>query len=245
HCTTAEIAALCGVTAALPLPKFKPFSGQSAEEVKEVWDRITLPKVHVEGTRIMTKKGSPYAVEILVRSKPGEQAQAVTVRVENGLAYVPIRRNQSYEVKVYNSSRYDVATTLTIDGLSWLTFSEIRDPETGKPKYRHLIISRGGTGVFQGWHRTNEVADAFLVNSYAKSAAAGQLRSTAQLGTLVVTFAAAWRANEAPPSDEPKDQPTLGAPLGTGRGERVATRIKETKREVGVVRETVSIRYAK
>src|SRR5262249_57726746 len=79
HCTTAEIAALCGVTAALPLPKFKPFSGQSAEEVKEVWDRITLPKVHVEGTRIMTKKGSPYAVEILVRSKPGEQAHPVPV----------------------------------------------------------------------------------------------------------------------------------------------------------------------
>lgn len=200
------------------------------------------PRVHLAGTEVRVQKESPYAVEILVKDAPDGAAKAVTPKEENGLAYVPIPRDRYYEVKVTNRSPHAAAITLTIDGLDQFTFSDVRDEKTGKPRYSNVVIAKGQSHAIRGWHRTNEKADSFVITSYAKSAAAEKLVSSAKTGTITVTFAAAWQK----PEERPKDEylaPTAGP--ATGRGESVKTELKEARYTTGEIREIVTVRYAK
>ena len=90
------------------------------------------------GARVAAGAGSPYAVEVRVKSGAGYEPRPA--RVEDGLAFVPIRRGEVYAVKLVNDSPHEAAVTLTIDGLSVFAFSRVKDPRTGRPRYSHFVV---------------------------------------------------------------------------------------------------------
>lgn len=162
-----------------------------------------------------------------------------------------IRRNEVYQVRLINDSEQEVAVQLSIDGLSMFAFSELRHkagPKKSEPLYTVVIvpakaIGKPGEAIIPGWHRTNEQTDSFQVTAYAQSAAA-TLRHPANIGTITATFQMAWREDHAAPSDEPGKR-RGGTGDATGFGPRVDVMYKEVRRNLGVIRDSISVRYTK
>lgn len=221
----------------------------------EVRRAIEAPKAFVYGTRVSAAKNSPFEVELLV--SPTEKTEGIPRKavLEHGLAFVPIQRAEYYQLRLINKSNYEVAATVTIDGLDLFVFSDDKDPKTGLPQrkptgeplFSHRIISpaRGGkegSTLVKGWFRTPAVADSFVVTEYAKTAAA-RLQNTSKLGTITVTFAASWENDAGRPPDETGGD--KGGGDGTGQGPPVGQNLKVVKRTIGAIRAVVPIRYAK
>jgi len=233
------VAALFGTTAKLP-PDLPP-KDRNAELEKS----LDKPKVHVQGARVSAAADSPYAVEILAAPQPGGRYAARPATLQDGLAFVPLRRGEVFGVKLINKSPHDAAVTLTIDGLNLYAFSDLKNPKTGGPKFSVVVIGAGQEVLLRGWHRTHEVSEEFVITDYAKSAAA-ELRSTAPTGVITATFAAAWPKDKSPPADEPKNPAGNSRSAdAVGRGARVQQKYVEVERHIGVVRATVSVRYSK
>lgn len=201
-------------------------------------DGLISPKVLLNdaGTRCRAGLNSPYEVEILVNGRP------CPIRIEDDLPYVEIQPGQVYAVHVYNNSPYDAAVRLLIDGLSVFTFSEIRDAQTGRPKYSAYIMDPNHDAVLKGWHQTNEQVSSFLVTGYDQSAAAA-LGHTQELGTITLTFAAAWPHGSPPPPDEIITKSAAGN--ATGFGPPVEHRVQEVQRDIGRIRAAISVRYSR
>jgi hypothetical protein len=205
------------------------------QESQAIKKSIDHPSVGVAGTNIQADPKSPYAMEIHI--KWGNQFRPQRPIVEDGQAFVQIQRGQVFAVNLINNTDSDAAAELTLDGLSMFAFSENKN-------YRHIIIPRRSRTLIKGWHRTNQVSDAFLITEYSKSAVAELLANPDQIGTITATFAAAWDPNEGPPSDEgakfrdPFNQ-------AVGRGQPVHTPYREVRRERGRVRDVVNVRYKK
>jgi hypothetical protein len=233
------VAALFGTTAKLP-PDLPP-----ADRNAELEKSLDKPKVHVQGAQVSAAADSPYAVEILAAPKPGSRYASRPATVRDGLAFVPLRRGKIFGVRLINRSPHDAAVTLTIDGLNLYAFSDLKDPETGRPKFSVVLVGAGKDVFLRGWHRTHEVSEEFVITDYAKSAAA-ELRSTAPTGVITATFAAAWPKDQSPPADEPSNGAgNSRSAEAVGRGTRVQQKYVEVERHVGVVRATVSVRYTK
>src|SRR3954447_22090607 len=147
-----------------------------------------------------------------------------------------IRTSERYAVKLINDAPFEVAATLTIDGLSLFAFSR-------NPEYSYVIVPARSSGVIKGWHRTNEEAEEFVVTEYPRSAAASRLlASSTELGVITACFAAAWPAKGNPPPDEGMEGRSVRA---TGRGPATRTRFLEVERKTGKLRTSISVRYTK
>jgi hypothetical protein len=235
----ATLASLFGLTTQLPS------DGDAKTRNKKLEEALDNPHSAITATRIAAA-GSPYAVEVLVK-KAGDPA-AVRARAaedREGLAFVPIRRGEVYEVRLINDAGHEAAVSLTIDGLSMFTFSDLKNPHTGQPAYAVVFVGPHRSVTIKGWHRTNEYSEEFLVTEYSRSAAA-ELKSTANIGTITACFSAAWPTSAKPPADEPANpnEHARGADA-TGRGAQVQARYVEVARHIGVVRAAVSVRYTK
>jgi hypothetical protein len=230
------LAALFGTTAKLPadLPP--------AERNAELEKSLDKPGAVVKGPRVSATADSPYAVEVWAAPKPGAQYAPRPAALQDGLALVSLSRDEVFAVRLVNQSPHDAAVTLTIDGLNLYSFSDVKDPKTGRPAYSVLIVGAKQEVFVRGWHRTNEVSEEFQITEYSRSAAA-ELKSTAATGAITATFAAAWPKDQQPPPDEPAAKGRSGDAVG--RGQRVAQKFVEVERHVGVVRATVSVRYGK
>ncbi len=221
------VASMFGITVDLP-PDDSP-----RDRRQKIRESIDQPKASIAQSRIATSTSSPYAVEVLVKSGSDWLPRGATD--DEGLAYVPIKPDETYAVLFHNDSPYDAAVTLTIDGLSMFSFSQ-------NASYRQLgyvIIGAKSTGTIYGWHRTNEVSDSFLVTEYAKSAAA-ELKQTSDLGTITCSVSAAWPVDGLAPPDE-----TRRGDNATGRGPEIAAKYKEIQRVIGRTRAAISCRYTK
>jgi hypothetical protein len=225
------IASLIGVTVELPA------DATDEERSKKLGDAIDKPEVHLASTRISAGAGSPYAIEVLVKADGAPRPRAAS-KDDDGFAFLKIKRGEIYSIKLINDSPYDAAVTLTIDGLNMFAFSE-------NSSYRVVMVPARKSGVILGWHRTNKVSDSFQVTEYAKSAAAEKLPDSAGLGTITVSFAAAWPKGQPPPEDEASA--TKGGRSGdaTGKGPPVDALYTEVVRDVGKLRASVSVRYTK
>jgi hypothetical protein len=233
----ATIPELFGLTVQLP-----PDADPKARS-QQFRDGIDRPRAHLADARISAGRGSPFAIEVLIKS--GDKFVPRAAREEDGLAFVPIKRGEVYAVRLINEAAHEAAVSLTIDGLSMFAFSDVKDARTGQARYTQVILSPRQSVEIKGWHRTNELSDSFLVTEYARSAAA-ELRSTANIGTITASFAASWPKDAKPPADEP------GAPSersrsadATGRGPQIKEKYVEVERNFGVIRATVSVRYSK
>lgn len=224
------LAALFGATAELP-----PDKGEAAR-AKILRASIESPKVTIRESRVAAGPGSPYGVEIRVAAGDGWEPRAV--KDEAGMAFVAVRRDETYAVELVNDSDEDAAVTLTIDGLNLFAFSNNRN-------YNYVIISKKSRGLIKGWHRTNVDSDSFKVTEYAKGAAASIGADPSSTGTITARFAAAWPKDGPRPSDERSMIAMRGQADATGRGPSVEAKYREVERKVGVVRASVSVRYSK
>jgi hypothetical protein len=226
--------------------------GTERERDQELRKQYVDPKPALAGTLIRSRAGSPYAIEILVG---GKVRRAET---RDGLPFVGIKRGESYELRLINESAHEAAVQLRIDGLSMFAFSKLRqpakladgraNPRRGEPRYSVVIVpakmkGKPGTAVIPGWHITNKDTDRFTVTAYARSAAA-ELKQTTGIGTITATFQAAWPKGAPAPADEPGKR-RGGTGDATGRGPRIGVKYKEVERNLGVLRDAISVRYTR
>jgi hypothetical protein len=241
----ADMTAVLGTTVQLPPIPDEKLRDQKLRAAQD------QPQVHLAGTRISAAPDSPYALEILVKSADGYKARAANV--QDGMAFVPIKRGELYAIKFINDSPHDAAIALTIDGLSVFAFSQVK--EDGRPKYSHFIVpakraSIGGEGTALGWHIFDKGAgstEAFEITEYARSASAELGGSVGDIGTITASFAAAWPRGSAPPADEPDAAARQSSRSGdaTGRGPKIGVDYTPVERELGRVRAVVSVRYTR
>jgi hypothetical protein len=224
-----SIAGLIGATMTVPLEPLR------AERERAIREGIQRPSAHVASTRISSGPDSPFAVEIHVGPSPGGDLRARQASVVGGQAYLNIRTGERYAIRLINNAPFEVAATLTIDGLSLFAFSR-------NPEYGFVIIPARSSGLITGWHRTNEEAEDFVVTEYPKSAAALSLAPSTELGVITVCFAAAWPASGNPPPDEGMEGRSVRA---TGRGPTNRTNLAEAERSTGRMRAAISVRYTK
>jgi hypothetical protein len=226
------LAKLFGLTGHLP-------TDDDRERWEELNKRLNDPQVNLDRGVLRSQADSPFGVAVLVRKKGQAQPQARAPQVRDGLAFVPLDKGDIYEVLLVNDSSYDAAVTLTIDGVDQFAFSEVRDPKTGKPAYTHMIVPKRTRAVIRGWHRTNDDSHSFLITEYGKGAVSKLLRGSPKVGTITVSFAAAWTSDADKPGHIGKSA------TETGLGPLVKTGQKPVKRTIGPVEDVVSIRYQK
>jgi hypothetical protein len=226
----ATLAHLFGLTVSLD-----PSEGER-QRGERIIASVKAPETLVKETRVSAGRSAPYAVEVLVKQGGDYVPRAPTNT--DGLAFVEIHRGEIYAVRLINNSDQDAAVTLTIDGLSIFAFSEHEN-------YKYVIVPGRSQGVISGWHVTNDRSDAFQVTEYAKSAAAQKLPSSAMIGTITATFAAAWPKESSPPGDENRSRLVMRGRDATGRGPSVAAKYQVLERVIGVPRCSVSVRYTK
>ena len=222
------LAPLLGLTAAM-----SP-DGSLKSRLQQCHEGTVKPRVYLEGTQLSAVEDSPYSIEVVV------DGQARKPIVRGGLAYIELKRDERYAVRLTNKSERPVAVTLTIDGLSMFVFSEHKD-------YSYVILPPKQSGEIKGWHRTNDESDAFEVTTYSKSAAAKLLPDSPKRGGITVTFAACWPKNTRPPGDErfARLSVSRGEKLGTGRGPMVRAGYEEVEMHMGAVRAAISVRYTR
>lgn len=232
-----EIAKMLGVTI--------NFTKKSDEEKRneEIKERLTDPKVTINGTKVMATKNGEFAAEILVKSNAAGPATPRQPKEEDGQAFVGINRNELYEIKLHNLSKFEAACAINIDGLDVFTFSQIKDPKNGLPKYSHFIIPAGQTLTVFGWHKTNEVSDTFLVTQYGQGAASQRQIASGKTGVITLTF----RSSGSVPDDLPQDDGSSKDFKNneTGFGPPIKTDLQEVERKTGKVREIISVRYSR
>jgi WD40 repeat protein/tRNA A-37 threonylcarbamoyl transferase component Bud32 len=207
--------------------------GNATDEQRDQLTRESLkdPIVTIAGTRIMARPKRPYAIEVLVKS--GDTFEAKVPESINGRAFVKLDKNDTYAVRLVNTSNFDAAVTLTIDGLNVFALSGVED-ETGDPKLTRLIVpKKSQTTITEGYMAGKKFAS-FVVTDLPTSAG-GALKSSAPVGTITASFAAAVVSGGKLPSDEPKTRAAEAIGLDDGDAER----------PIGVVRDTISIRYKK
>jgi hypothetical protein len=237
----ATIAGVTGVSMVAPVNK-------TLEEREAAVDQalLTIQRPAKKGTLIQASDHSLYGVEILVGPDPGAappdlrkyRPRAANIGRDN-LAFLTIARGEVYAVRIVNNSKFDAAATVTIDGLNMFAFSE-------NSSYEFVVVPAGSDGVIVGWHRNNEVSDAFQVSEYSKSAAFKQMPNSSSIGTIHVSFKAAWARDTPPPEDEfPPGGAQPRDANATARGAEVKAKYTEVVREYGKLREAVSVRYNK
>jgi hypothetical protein len=234
----ASVAALLGLTVHFP-PGATP-----EERNRQLGGAIKDPKVDVKTTRIQAP-GSKYALEILIKTGDGRYAPR-PAGAKEGMAFVPIRRDESFAVRVVNDSDSEAAVLLTLDGLNQFTFSEVRGAD-GKPRYTHFIVGAHKSATVKGWHKNNQLYNEFVITAYDRSASSeAGLQSSANVGTITAVFSAAWPKGGQPPADEPKNPSEHARSAdAVGRGIEGQQNLKEVERQFGVVRDTISVRYQK
>lgn len=232
-----EIAKMLGVTI--------NFTKKSDEEKRneEIKEQLTNPKVAIDGTKVKATKNGEFAVEILVKSNAAGPASPRAPKEEDGQAFVGINRNELYEIKLHNQSNFEAACAINIDGLDAFTFSQIKDPKTGLPKYSHYIVPAGQTLTVFGWHKTNDVSDSFLVTQYGQGAASQRQIASGKTGVITFTF----RSSGSVPDDLPQDDGSSKDFKNneTGFGPPIKTNLKELERKTGKVREIITVRYSR
>ena len=208
----------------------------------EIQKAIDNPTVHVSGTKVSATKESQFLVELLVKSEPGGKGIPRAPVIEDGQAVVEIKRDEYYEIRIYNEASHETAVEAVIDGLNVFAFSDVKDENTEKTKYKYYILDPKKPSTIVGWHRTNQQSDSFVVTEYGKGASAKGQVTSGKTGVITITFAAC--------SDHPEDLPTDDGARNassneTGFGPPIRTDVQEVKRTIGAVREIVSIRYSR
>ena len=230
-----------------------PPDGAKKERNEKIDAALREPSVFVDGTVVRSTPESPYAVEILVKPLGSDEpAQPREITDADGEAFVDLKREELYEVRVHNATAQEVAVALTIDGLDMFHFSQDRRDD-GRPRYTHTIVyPRGymaadnpkavydGTATIVGWHHALEGTEnylSFLVTEYGKGAISQTgMQARGNVGVIHVQFA---HCRPLPEGVKPRSGNE------TGFGPPRTVKQKAVRFEIDPPHDFVSIRYSR
>ncbi len=195
---------------------------------------VSDPKII--GTELRPSPSSPYGVEILVETSPG-QYRPLTPFQQGKLIKVDLQRGNIYAVRLHNRSGFEAAAEVLIDGLSRFSLAD----EPAQHNNRDIILP-GNPRTVPGYFRNSDLVDSFQIGEYSKSEAAKTLPNPTDIGTVTVTFAAAWKKNENPPPNEPPVAKSI-LPDGTVTGPPRKDPTVKVERNIGGIRAVVKVRY--
>ncbi len=204
-----------------------PTAGQGSQAVSDPT---------IVGNEVRPSPSSPYGVEILVETAPGQYVP-LTPFEDGKLIKVPLQRGSIYAVRMHNRTEFEAAVDVLIDGLS--RFSLADDPEQ---RNNRDIVLPNNTRTVPGYYRDPAIVDAFQIGEYSKSLAAKVLPNPTDIGTVTVTFAAAWELGQTPPPNEPPVAKSI-LPDGTVPGPPRKDPTFKVAREIGGIRAVVKVRY--
>lgn len=190
----------------------------------------------IVGTELRPSPTSPYGVEIMVETSSG-QYQPLTPFRDGNLIKVDLKQGDIYAVRMHNRSEFEAATEVLIDGLGRFTLADDVDQRDNRD-----IILPGSQRTVPGYFRTPEMVDSFQIGEYSKSVAAKILPNPTDIGTVTVTFAAAWKKGENPPPNEPPVAKSI-LPRGTAAGPPRKDPTIKVERNIGGIRAVVKLRY--
>jgi hypothetical protein len=196
----------------------------------------------IQGARVRPK-GAPYAIEMLVaagaagETPRGDAYRPRNVDVRDGAPFLKVQPGEAVAVRIINEANHDVASTVTIDGLSMFSLREDKND-----KGEHVIVSAHEAGDILGWFLNNTTSRQFLVKDLPQDHPKAELlKNLASIGAITVTFAAAWEKDSQKPTDEPATrQATEIVP-----GAPIEAPYTVVKRHIGVFRASVTVRYDK
>jgi len=187
-----------------------------------------------------------FGVEILV----GDQPRQVTLR--DGRPFISLRRGESYAVRVTNNASHETAAEIAIDGINSFAFAgqsidgktdhpSDLPPGLGEQKFRHYLVPPKRRTTVRGWHLSLTEMSLFEITPFEKSAAGKLGHERDSVGTITVSFSAAWPKDGQPPRDESM----VGRSVqdATGFGATVGQEARPVQREIGRLRASISIRY--
>ena len=220
---------------------FLPPSAPAGENDRKVLDGLDGKVLFEKVGATIRPKGAPYAIEMLVARQSGDKAPRAeafrprAVQERDGAPFLKVEPGEVVAVRIINDAGHDVASTITVDGLSMFAF---RDDKADKNE--HVVVGAHSAGDVLGWYRNNKESSAFLVAELPRDhPKAGLLKTPAKIGSLTVTFAAAWEKDDQKPSDEPLTRQATeivpGAPIDAP--------YNKVNRHIGVHRAAVTVRY--
>lgn len=232
--STQEIAAAVQATVNLKQ------DGSKAERNRQLIVAARKPSVSIAGpasSEVAVSPTSPYRVEVWVRDREDGPARPSKIESRGGQAFVDIRRGQSYELKITNRDRREIAVRTLIDGIDMFQFSRDRDRD-GKPRFTHMIVPAGQTQAIAGWHhsvRGRQNFRSFLVTTYGQGAhSQSGLPAEGNLGVIHLQFA---YTSEVPAGGRAAER----LETGLGNFREIATR--PVSRQIDVPHACLSIRY--
>ena len=204
-----------------------------AKELSAEFERAKKdPRAEVQGTKIRSQAGSPFALEMLVKSGTSYVARKIESDAK-GRPLVPISKEKQevYGVRLINNSAHEAAVDLQIDGINGFAFSDT--------KAQYWIVGPGKQVDVLGWHKTNTKTLEFKVVDFPETAAAKlNFKPSASIGLITACFSASW----AKDADRPADEPELTG-RGTGFGAEITVKTEHVSRTIGQVRDTIAVRY--
>jgi hypothetical protein len=199
---------------------------------------------------ISNSPNCPYSIEVLAgpegdgRTRP---TQARPARIKDGMAFVDVKEQEVYEVRVYNRSPKDVAARVFVDSIDMFQFSDDRNPsDPSQPKFAYMIVPAAkdgvpGTFTIPGWHKSIQGRDnfrAFLVTKYGKGAASSQgIQATGPIGVIQVVFSGCYPVLDGIRKRSAGNETGFGAPREL---EHTAVEL-----EIEPPTDIISVRYAR
>ena len=211
--------------------------GSSDARVQSAAFRAALksPQTFLVGSQVSASPVSDYSIEILVREH-GQYRPYPIRKDKKSRPFVDIAQQQVYAVQLVNHSQNEAAVRLTIDGVSVFEFSE----QTPRPSYWIVPAKKNGqpgVTMVRGWDKNSGKSLEFKVVDFPNSAAARvHLRPSSNIGLITASFAACWEHER----DRPRGE---GRTRATGFGNEIVDRKNRVKRNVGQVRDVISVRY--
>jgi hypothetical protein len=186
---SSTIAELLQVSGSIPAEGTKEVRNKKIDELAKGAREVVVGS---QQTQVKGSAASPYGVEILVKplthTGPAEPRRA---EIRDGLAYVDIRQNELYEIRLHNPTEHEVAASITVDGVDVFHFSEERNAKK-EPAYTHFICAPKSAQTVVGWYRRLKPPDnysSFLVTAIGKGAISQSgLATRGNVGVIHVQF---------------------------------------------------------
>ncbi len=138
---------------------FLPPSAPAGENDRKMLDALDGKVLVEKDGATLRPKGAPYAIQMLVARQSGIEAPRAEafrpreVQERGGAPFLKVEPGEVIAVRIINDAGHDVASTITIDGLSMFAF---RDDKAARNE--QVVIGAHSAGDILGWYRNNKVS---------------------------------------------------------------------------------------
>ncbi|MDA1015004.1 MAG: hypothetical protein O3A00_11210 [Planctomycetota bacterium] len=223
-------------------------NGSKQKRNQELDKHRQRPKTFIHGpgdTLIASSAGKPYTVQISVKPFKDHKKHTAVARKatdEDGAAFVDIKRDELYEVTVFNHTNVVTAVALVVDGIDVFHFTQDRvfaskADKIGRPAYSHFILRPNSSRTIVGWHNTVKGDDnylRFLVTEHGRGAVSKSGIRSGKVGVIQAQFA---KCSPLPAGAKSRS----GNETGFGPPEKVADKV--LRYEIEPPHDFIAVRY--